>query len=104
MSQTMTLPLDAMMPEAPSLQSLDQLPKGSVARIEAIDAHDNFGGNDQQVSQRLKELGFLPGATLRVIGFGLFGHDPIAVHINGTKFALRRAEARKIKTSLITHA
>lgn len=104
MSQTMALPLDEMMFAQPDTLSLDQLPKGSVARIEAIDAHDSFGGNDQQVSQRLKELGFLPGATLRVIGFGLFGHDPIAVHINGTKFALRRAEARKIKTSIATNA
>jgi ferrous iron transport protein A len=104
MSQTMALTLDKPLAETDIQQSLDQLPKGCLAQIEAIDAHDTFGGNDAQVSQRLKELGFLPGARLRVIGFGLFGHDPIAVHINGTKFALRRAEARKIKTRLLTSA
>lgn len=104
MLSSMTLPVSEAPLTVAAQQSLDQLPKGCVARIEAIDSHDSFGGNDQQVSLRLKELGFLPGATLRVIGFGLFGHDPIAVHINGTKFALRRAEARKIKTSLFTQA
>ena len=106
MSQTLTLPLPANdLPQtAANLATLDQLPKGSHARIEAIEADDSFGGNDSQVSQRLKELGFLPGASLRVIGFGLFGHDPIAVHVNGTKFALRRAEARIIRISPIINA
>ena len=101
MLTAMTLPA----PAAPDLSAdrspLDRLPKGSVARIVAIDTHDAFGNNNRQVTQRLKELGFLPGAKLRVIGFGLFGRDPIAVHINGTKFALRRAEASKIITEII---
>jgi ferrous iron transport protein A len=55
---------------------------------------------DDQVTLRLKELGFLPGAMLQVIGFGLFGADPIAVRINGTKFGLRRAEAEKVLAAL----
>lgn len=75
---------------------LHQLPKGSTATIVDIVAHTVFGDLDEQVTLRLKELGFLPGAMLQVIGFGLFGADPIAVRINGTKFGLRRAEAEKI--------
>ncbi|ACO80855.1 FeoA-like protein [Azotobacter vinelandii CA] len=75
---------------------LHRLPKGSRARVVEIAASALFGDMDDQVTLRLKELGFLPGATLQVIGFGLFGTDPIAVRINGTKFGLRRAEAEKV--------
>lgn len=101
MLTAMTLPATAAPEFTQSRSPLDQLPKGSVARIVDVDSHDAFGNNDQQVTQRLKELGFLPGAKLRVIGFGLFSRDPIAVHINGTKFALRRAEASKIITETV---
>ena len=77
---------------------LHQLPKGAEATIVEIVSHAVFGDMDDQVTQRLKELGFLPGAVLQVIGFGLLGADPVAVRINGTKFGLRRAEAEKILT------
>lgn len=79
---------------------LHQLPKGARATIVDIASHAHFGALDAQVTQRLKELGFLPGAVLQVIGFGLFGSDPVAVRINGTKFGLRRAEAAKILTAV----
>lgn len=76
--------------------TLDQCPKHSRLQIIDVATHSRFGANDSQVTQRLKELGFLPGAQMTVIGFGLLGRDPVAVQINGTKFALRRAEAAKI--------
>lgn len=79
---------------------LHQLPKGARATIVDITSHSHFGDLDTQVTLRLKELGFLPGAVLQVIGFGLFGADPVAVRINGTKFGLRRSEAAKILTSV----
>jgi ferrous iron transport protein A len=76
---------------------LSDLPKHTPARIIHIQStntvHDAF-------MLRLKELGFLPGATLQVIGYGLFGKDPIAVQINGTRFALRRQEAMHIFTKV----
>ena len=56
----------------------------------------DFGDRDSLVGQRLAELGFFPGCRLRVIGVGFWGGDPLAVSVNGTKFALRRAEAAKI--------
>lgn len=77
---------------------LHRLPKGAHATIVEVVSHAVFGEMDDQVTLRLKELGFLPGAVLQVIGFGLFGADPVAVRINGTKFGLRRAEAEKILT------
>ncbi len=79
----------------PSLR-LDQCAKGAQVRVLAIIPQPLFGQQDEGISLRLKELGFLPGAPLKVIGFGLFGSDPLAVQVNGTKFALRRAEAAKI--------
>jgi ferrous iron transport protein A len=76
--------------------SLDQCCQGVEYRVHALVAQPRFGAQDEYVSLRLTELGFLPGCRLRVIGYGFLGRDPIAVQINGTKFALRGAEAAKI--------
>lgn len=85
----------------PSLR-LDQCKKGAQVRVIDLIAQPLFGNQDERISLRLKELGFLPGAQLTVIGFGLMGSDPLAVQVNGTKFALRRAEASKITVELVT--
>lgn len=83
---------------------LDQCAKGTEVRVVDLLAQPLFGQQDAGVSLRLKELGFLPGAKLKVIGFGLLGSDPLAVQVNGTKFALRRAEAAKVSVELINRA
>ncbi len=80
---------------------LDQCQKGAQVRVVELLPQPGFGDQDPQVGLRLKELGFLPGALLKVIGFGLFGGDPLAVQVNGTKFALRRAEAAKVGVELV---
>lgn len=83
---------------------LDQCAKGAQVRVVSLVEQPLFGAQDERVSLRLKELGFLPGAPLKVIGFGLLGADPLAVQVNGTKFALRRAEAAKIHVEpMATH-
>lgn len=84
----------------PDCTTLDRLPKGAKATIVDVVGNTGFGDKDAQVTLRLKELGFLPGAGLQVIGFGLFGSDPIAVRVNGTKFGLRQVEAGKILVTL----
>lgn len=81
---------------------LDQCRKGALVRVVDVLPQPLFGGQDERVSLRLKELGFLPGAHLKIIGFGFLGADPLAVQVNGTKFALRRAEAAKIGVELIS--
>lgn len=81
---------------------LDECRKGAQVRIVDLQTQSLFGAHDERVTLRLKELGFLPGAQLKVIGFGLLGSDPLAVQVNGTKFALRRAEAAKIRVELIS--
>lgn len=81
---------------------LDECRKGAQVRIVDLQPQALFGNQDDRVTLRLKELGFLPGAQLKVIGFGLLGSDPLAVQVNGTKFALRRAEAAKIRVEIIS--
>lgn len=93
----------ALVTNTPCL-SLDQCRKGAQVRVVGLVAQPLFGQQDDKVSLRLKELGFLPGARLTVIGFGLLGSDPLAVQVNGTKFALRRAEAAKVSVELINPA
>lgn len=83
---------------------LDQCRKGAQLRVVNLQQQPLFGAQDDSVTLRLKELGFLPGALLKVIGFGLMGSDPLAVQVNGTKFALRRAEAAKIGVELVLDA
>ncbi len=90
----------ASLAESPTLR-LDQCAKGAEVRVVDLLAQPLFGQQDNSVSTRLKELGFLPGAKLKIIGFGLMGSDPLAVQVNGTKFALRRAEAAKVSVELI---
>ena len=54
---------------------------------------DAEGGD---VGLRLLELGFIEGEPLRVVAHGYPGHEPIAVRIGNTTFALRRFEAEHV--------
>ena len=60
-------------------------------------AADQLDPADERMALRLMEIGFVEGATLRVIAFGQPGNDPIGVRVGGrggiSTFALRRAEA-----------
>jgi ferrous iron transport protein A len=76
--------------------SLAECSKGQQVMLIELSTNSAFGDQDLAVTARMKSLGFLPGAHLKVIGYGLFGRDPLAVQVNGTKFALRRAEAQKL--------
>ena len=82
-------------------RTLEQLGKGEHATVLGINPSAAFGSLDTLVTRRLWELGFLPGAQISVVGFGLLSRDPIAVKIGGTKFALRRAEAQKVQVRLV---
>lgn len=76
--------------------TLDKCNKGEKLRVCDIFPEPSFSSQDEHVTLRLKELGFLPGAPIEIIGYGFLGRDPLAVKVNGTKFALRSAEASKI--------
>ncbi len=73
------------------------LEKGQKAVIKGIVSNlDDFGQMDEAVTQRLKDLGFLTGHEITLIGYGFLGKDPIAVQIGSSQFALRQAEAVKV--------
>lgn len=48
------------------------------------------------VARRLRDLGFVDGEPVRVLGQGPFGRDPLLVQVGYTRFALRRAEASRV--------
>jgi ferrous iron transport protein A len=69
--------------------SLDTLPFGSKARV------TGFAPVARDVSDRLIELGFDEGAEVETLHRAPLG-DPIAVRVDGTMIALRRALARAV--------
>jgi ferrous iron transport protein A len=58
--------------------------------------------DDRDVALRLLEIGFLPGETVRVIAHGYPGHDPLAVRVGHTTFALRSHEAALVQVHVKT--
>ncbi len=72
---------------------LDQVALGTAFVIhEVIPPQAGPGG-----SQRLEELGFLPGERVMVLTRGKPGGDPLAVRVGHSTFALRRAEAACVR-------
>jgi ferrous iron transport protein A len=55
--------------------------------------------DERELVLRLLEIGFLPGEQVRVIARGFPGHDPIAVRVGHTTFALRGHEAALVRVA-----
>jgi ferrous iron transport protein A len=72
---------------------------GTVAgvRVHAPGVDGALDPDLERMALRLMEIGFVQGASLRVIAFGQPGDDPIGVRVGGrggvSTFALRRQEA-----------
>ena len=81
------------------LTKLARNASGTVAgvRVHAPGVDGALDAADERMALRLIEIGFVQGATLRVIAFGQPGDDPIGVRVGGrggiSTFALRRQEA-----------
>ncbi len=71
---------------------LSELAQGSGAVIQHV---EETNGNDL-VARRLRDLGFVNGEPVRVVGRGPIGADPLLVQIGYTRFALRRTEAARV--------
>lgn len=71
-------------------RSLDQLQRGECACVIGVTAGD-------ELSRRLLEIGFFPGAQVEVLASMWPGADPLAVRVGGSTFALRRREAELIQ-------
>jgi len=72
---------------------LTELPRGVEAVVESVEEH----GSPDNIARRLRELGFVSGEPVRVVAFGPVAADPILVQIGFTRFALRRAEAARVR-------
>jgi ferrous iron transport protein A len=71
---------------------LDQLPRGSAARIAAVD-WARLGAGE---GRRLRELGFDEGVEVRALHRGPFGQDPIAIEVGRMIVAIRRKVAQTV--------
>ena len=81
----------AMNANNPVSVRLDQLPSFRWANV--VDVIVPSEGVDRELVLRLVELGFVPNERLRIVATGVLGHEPLAVRLGGTTFALRSHEA-----------
>lgn len=79
---------------------LSELPRQAQAVVDGVDADSA----SDAVARRLTELGFVPGETVRLLTTAPFGGDPVLVQVGFTRFALRRAEAARVRVSRQTMA
>ncbi len=75
---------------------LSDLPAFSPAVV--IGVEDAFSAD--AIGRRLRELGFVAGEPVEVVGRGPLGGEPLLVRIGFTRFALRRAEAARVSVEL----
>ncbi len=71
---------------------LTDLPAFASARVTRV--RDQTEGD--LISHRLRELGFVEGEEVKVVGRGPIGADPLLIQVGFTRFALRRSEAARI--------
>jgi ferrous iron transport protein A len=88
-------PLSSALPSPLTLADLRKGDERVVLGLTAV-AGLNDGQADLLVA-RLRDLGFVAGASCAVVARMWPGGDPIAVRIGGSSFALRRAEAAAVR-------
>lgn len=83
-------------PSSAKIVSLLALARHQSATVVQVD--DRTPGD--RVSRRLRELGFVPGETVSLVATGPVGADPVLIQVGYTRFALRRAEAERVRVVL----
>ena len=73
--------------------TLNQLARRTPAIVEGVEDHLP---NDA-IARRLRELGFVAGEQVEIVAAGPFGAEPLLVQVGFTRFALRRAEAARVR-------
>ncbi|MFT3756034.1 MAG: FeoA domain-containing protein [Pseudoxanthomonas sp.] len=73
--------------------TLLDLPHRIAGTVESVE--DQTPGDT--IARRLRELGFVAGEPVEVVAAGPLGSEPILVQVGFTRFALRRAEAARVK-------
>ncbi|HVJ38996.1 MAG TPA: FeoA family protein [Stenotrophomonas sp.] len=80
--------------------TLSDMPLHLPAIVESVqDRHDN-----DTISRRLRELGFVAGEEVTVVATGPFGREPLLVQVGYTRFALRRTEAARVQVRALEQA
>lgn len=72
---------------------LTELARRTPAIVEVV---DDRAPNDP-IARRLRELGFVAGEQVEVVAAGPLGAEPLLVQVGFTRFALRRAEAARVR-------
>ena len=72
---------------------LSDLPRGGGGIVVGVEAQ---GPNDA-IARRLHDLGFVAGEAVSVLAFGPMSAEPMLVRIGDARFALRRAEAARVR-------
>ncbi len=72
---------------------LSELPAFVPARVAGV----SDASATDLIGRRLRELGFVGGEPVRIVGRGPLGGEPLLVQIGFTRFALRRAEAARVE-------
>lgn len=72
---------------------LSELPYRLAALVESV---EDRMPNDA-IARRLRELGFVSGERVEVLAAGPVSAEPLLVQIGFTRFALRRAEAERVR-------
>lgn len=72
---------------------LSDLPRNATATVVAVS--DVLP--DDPIAARLRDLGFVPGESVRITAKGPLGGDPLLIQIGYTRFALRHAEAARVQ-------
>ena len=68
--------------------TLDQIPRGSVARILDVTGDDSL-------AIRLMEMGLIEGEEIELIGAAPLG-DPLEFSVRGYRLSLRAVEAKRV--------
>ena len=72
---------------------LTELPRRKAAHVESV---EDRAPNDA-IARRLRELGYVAGEQVEVLAAGPLGAEPLLVQVGFTRFALRRAEAERVR-------
>ena len=67
------------------------------AALIGIDFPAFSDGRGFTLARRLRELGFVAGEQVQIVAQGPFGAEPLLVQVGYTRFALRRAEAARVR-------
>lgn len=84
-------------PNAAASQSIGLHQLARQARAVVVGMNPTHDDEERSIALRLLEIGFLPGEQVRVIAHGYPGHDPLAVRVGHSTFALRSHEAALVQ-------